>query len=432
MSNAARPSTRAAAGGAPASRGLTDTAALKSANPIEVVLARYGVELRRSGRALVGRCPLHDDRGRPNFYVYPDQDSWFCYRCNVGGDAISLVERVERVGFREAVSRLGGAVPLASASRARPAPGVPGVAAGPPRPARHTYRRVIPPRGPEERACLAAAVELYHNRLLGDPAALAYTEERGLDRETLVRCRVGYAPGDELASYLRWRRIPAQAGLHSGLLRPDGSELMAGRMVVPEIRAGRVLWLVGRTLPAAGGEAPERSDGSDKSPAHRAPAPKYLGLPGTKPLLGWDEASKSPTVFLTEGVFDYLTLSCWGFPALALVGTRVRLEVVRELARFRRVYVLLDSDEAGQTATAALLRELAEAGTDGVPVTLPDGVKDVAELATVPGGQDVFAAAVLRAARAAGVPRVPDAPLPQESVDGPAHRAPANHLRPAV
>ncbi|MDQ6669565.1 MAG: hypothetical protein M3069_02180 [Chloroflexota bacterium] len=47
-----------------------DTAPLKQANPIQDVVARYGMELRPQGRALVGRCPLHADGGRPNFYVY--------------------------------------------------------------------------------------------------------------------------------------------------------------------------------------------------------------------------------------------------------------------------------------------------------------------------------------------------------------------------
>ena len=62
------------------SRGWIDTAAVKQANPIEVVAARYGIELRRQGRGWVGRCLFHADGGRPNFYAYESQ-SWRCYRC---------------------------------------------------------------------------------------------------------------------------------------------------------------------------------------------------------------------------------------------------------------------------------------------------------------------------------------------------------------
>ena len=35
---------------------------------------------------------------------------------------------------------------------------------------------------------------------------------------------------------------------------------------------------------------------------------KYLGLPGSKPLLGWEEARTSTAVCAVEGVFDLLTL----------------------------------------------------------------------------------------------------------------------------
>jgi DNA primase len=48
-----------------------DLETLKQSNPLDDVVARYGVELRRQGRALVGRCPFHEDGGRPNLHVWP-------------------------------------------------------------------------------------------------------------------------------------------------------------------------------------------------------------------------------------------------------------------------------------------------------------------------------------------------------------------------
>src|SRR5437879_13918794 len=60
-----------------------DTAVLRRAHPIAEVVARYGVELRRQGRAMVGRCFFHTDTGRPNLYVYGDSESWRCYRCGM-------------------------------------------------------------------------------------------------------------------------------------------------------------------------------------------------------------------------------------------------------------------------------------------------------------------------------------------------------------
>lgn len=340
-----------------------DTDQVKRAHPIEEVVSRYGIELRPVGRALVGPCPLHADGGRPNLHVYPGNASWYCYRCAIGGDAISFVMRLERLGFRDAVARLEGG-PVATCPT-------------PARPVRRPKARRSRSRawGAAERACLAAAVELYHNRLLSDPAARAYVAGRGLERATLERCRVGYASGDELAGYLRWRRLPAQAAVRVGLVGRDGRDFLAGRVVVPEIRAGQPLWLVGRSIGPGG-------DG-----------PKYLGLPIAKRLLGWETAAGSPTAIVVEGVFDWLTLVQWGLPALALVGTHVRPEVLQALgARFQRLYLALDADQAGREATDAIVQVL---GPRAVPVRLPRGVKDVAELAPRSDGRALFAGALL-------------------------------------
>ena len=43
---------------------------LKTEHPIAEVVARY-VELKEKGSYLLGRCPFHDDRGRPNMAVFP-------------------------------------------------------------------------------------------------------------------------------------------------------------------------------------------------------------------------------------------------------------------------------------------------------------------------------------------------------------------------
>ena len=335
-----------------------DTDALKQGRPIADVVARYGIDLRRSGRGLVGRCPFHTDNGRPNLYVYPATESFYCFRCGVGGDAITFVERIESVGFREAVTRLLGGAPSLAIPRSTPI-----------RPTRHAcFSRSW---GPAEWACLEAAVELYHNRLLTDSRALDYVGRRGLVRETLEDCHVGYAAGDELATYLRWRGVPIRSALRTGLIRRGGGESMAGRIVIPETRGGRSVWLVGRTI----------------DDDH---APRYLGLPGPRRLLGWDRACLEQTVCVVEGAFDWLTLQQWGVPSLALLGTHIRPATVEALRRFDRVYLTLDSDAAGREATDRIARAL---GPAALPVVLT-GVKDVAELATRPEGAAHFREAI--------------------------------------
>jgi DNA primase len=341
-----------------------DVDVLKQAHPIEDVVVAYGIELRQQGRSLVGRCPFHADGGRPNLHVFPTTASWFCFRCCLGGDVVKFVMLAESVGFVEAIEHL---------TRAAPKP------LRAPKP-KHVSRRVaaIPgQRDPEELAVLQAAVSLYHHALLAEPRALAYLSGRGLDRTTIERCRLGYASGDQLAAYLRWQRLPIGPALQTGLLTPGGAEFLAGRIVVPDLCSGRPTWLIGRLL--------------DESPADEVPV--HLGLPGAKPLLGLDQTRDSPKV-VVEGSFDQLTLRMWGYPAVATLGTHLRADLADALRTFKRQLLVLDNDDAGLEATVLLQHQL---GDTAIPIALPEGIKDPAQLATLPDGRERFAAALLEA-----------------------------------
>jgi hypothetical protein len=63
--------------------------------------------LRKSGKALVGLCPFHNER-HPSFYVYPETNSCWCYGCNQGGNVINFVELLHGYSFKEAVKYLIG------------------------------------------------------------------------------------------------------------------------------------------------------------------------------------------------------------------------------------------------------------------------------------------------------------------------------------
>jgi DNA primase len=353
------------------SRHRIDAEALKLAHPIEEVVGRYGIQLRRQGQALVGRRPLHHDQGRPNLHVWPASRSWYCFRCSTGGDAIRWIELVEQVDFRQAVERLDAGVQGPPRSPAAPARGP-------------SQRPRLEERDGQELAVLQAATTLYHQRLQTDPTAMAYILSRGIDRVTVEACRLGYASGDE--PYLAWRRLGLEPALRVGLLGHNGRELLAGRIVIPDLRNHQPVWLVGRLL-----ESDIQDDTAD------AP-PRYLGLPGSKPLLGLEQTGTSPSLIATEGVFDWLTLRRWGYPTVALVGTHARADIVEQLRGRQRVYLVLDQDDAGLEATIRLVDAL---GPTAIPVALPNGIKDVAELAPRDDGQALFARALLEAVGAA-------------------------------
>lgn len=332
-----------------------DIERVKQAHPIADVVAAHGVELRRSGRRYVARCPFHTD-DRPSFLVYPDTRSFHCFGCGATGDVIDFVRRTHDLDFRGAIEYLGE---LPAGARAEPPR-----AGAPAQPRRLSL---------DDRLILTAACELYHERLLETPHALRYLEQRRVPRWLVRQARLGYSDGESLVPYLKRRRLSIRRALEMGLLYPDRHgrgerEALRGRLVIPDLRAGYCAWMTGRAL----------EDGTDVP---------YLGLALPRPLLGYDGVRGRPHIFLTEGPFDWLTLLSWGLPACALLGTQPGERSLRLLGRARSVVLVLDGDEPGRTATAALADAL---GDRALVVELPQGVKDVNELSRGEDGREAF------------------------------------------
>jgi hypothetical protein len=85
-----------------------------------------GCELRQQGSQYWARCPLHAERtGSLNVRQKNGRWSWRCFGCNVGGDAVDLLMRLDRIDFREARARLlgrragGGYAPAGGKTRDR-------------------------------------------------------------------------------------------------------------------------------------------------------------------------------------------------------------------------------------------------------------------------------------------------------------------------
>jgi len=72
--------------------------------PIESLIKQ---PLQKSGKALVGLCPFHQEK-HPSFFVYPDANSFYCYGCNQGGNVINFVRLLYGYSFKEAIKYLIG------------------------------------------------------------------------------------------------------------------------------------------------------------------------------------------------------------------------------------------------------------------------------------------------------------------------------------
>ncbi len=72
---------------------------------VQLVGERVALQSRRGGRELVGLCPFHDDHA-PSLLVNPERQSYKCWACGEGGDCFAFVQKIENVGFRDALELL--------------------------------------------------------------------------------------------------------------------------------------------------------------------------------------------------------------------------------------------------------------------------------------------------------------------------------------
>ena len=74
--------------------------AVKEAVPVPLAEARYGLQANRAGMVC---CPFHDDH-TPSLKL--NEDYFYCFGCEAGGDVVSLTARLFNLRPYEAASKL--------------------------------------------------------------------------------------------------------------------------------------------------------------------------------------------------------------------------------------------------------------------------------------------------------------------------------------
>lgn len=341
-----------------------DIAELKARHPLGEAVEAAGVVLRGKGRVRQGVCPFHQE-GEGSFTVYGDSQRFWCFGCGAGGDVLDFVGRMEGLTLPEVIRRLDdGSGAVVSTSHQ-------------PSQARPTAPAMLPPRDP---ALLTATVRFYGRQLRRSRLAVQYLASRGVGLDAALRLGLGYATGYGLREHLQANGFTGQRLRDSGLFLERGAERFAGTITVADVASGRPRWLTGRAV----------------QPDAR---PRFQALPGPKPVLGLANLGPAPPwAIVAEGVFDYLALASWGYPASAALGTQGMDKVAAALSGCPRVFLAFDNDNAGNSA-ATSLKELL--GNRAAVVNLPQGVADLGELATQPNGQLLFRRLLAQAANAA-------------------------------
>ena len=164
---------------------------LKEAVPVARLVEASGIELKKGGKDLLGRCPFHED-ATASLVVTPGKNLWHCFGCGVGGGPIDWVMKRQSVSFRHAVELL----------RADMGSGAGLAELGTPTP--RTRAKLPAPVALDagEQELLDQVIGYYHETLLASPEAMAYLERRGIASRELIA-----APGSGLSSCMQ--RLPA-------------------------------------------------------------------------------------------------------------------------------------------------------------------------------------------------------------------------------
>jgi DNA primase len=198
---------------------------LKSEVSVERLVQASGIELKKSGKDWLGRCPFHQD-DTASLVVTPAKNLWHCFGCGVGGGPIDWVIKRQGVSFRHAVELLReGVTPLAAEAVVVK---------------RSTVRALPPPVAfdADDQALLNQTVGYYHERLLATTEAAEYLTARGLAHSELIEhFKLGVADrtlGLRLPEKNRKAGADIRAQLQKiGLIRDSGHEHFNGSLVVP-------------------------------------------------------------------------------------------------------------------------------------------------------------------------------------------------------
>jgi DNA primase catalytic core len=329
---------------------------LKKEIAIERLVTGFGIELKRTGANMVGRCPFHEDR-TPSLIVTPSTNLWACKgKCNVGGSTIDWVMRTQGVSFRHAAELLRADHPSLAAGNGHVVRQATAV----------KLKSPITPDADDQQT-LRDVVRFYHDTLKESPEALRYLESRGLTHPEMIdRFQLGFA-NRKLGLTLPEKNRKAGAELRGrlerlGVLREtSGHEHMNGSVVFPIFSlAGDVLGMYGRKI----GEG------------LRPGTPLHLYLPG--PHRGvWNEEAlvASKEIILCESIIDALTFWCAGYRNVtASYGVNGFTDDHRAALKKHgtaRVLIAYDRDEAGDNAAKELAGELLAMGIECYRVQFP-------------------------------------------------------------
>lgn len=301
---------------------------LKFKTDIEDIISTY-VSLKKRGSTSIGLCPFHNEK-TPSFTVYNDTQSFYCFGCGAGGDAVTFLKKIENLDYIDAVKLLAQRV-------------------GMDMPEDSSYDDSMVKSRRRILEINRETARFYHSYLLSPEgkAGLDYYLGRGLSMKTITKFGLGYAPDnwDSLLVHLKDLGYRPSEMVSAGVVKIAKSgryyDNFRNRVMTPIIDVrGNVIAFGGRVL--------------DDS------KPKYINTSDTLVYkktnevfgLNLAKGNSADSLILCEGYMDVIAMHQAGFTnAVAGCGTALTNEQVRLISRYTdEVILAYDADEAGQKA----------------------------------------------------------------------------------
>lgn len=313
-----------------------DTNELLKEVRIEAIIGDYLVfdskERDDDYRAL---CPFHEDKN-PSFSVNLNKQVFYCYGCQVGGNAITFLSLIEKISTKEAIELIKIKLGIIDVK--------------------------------DQFTILEEITNYYQEKL---DQIKPYLDKRQFNQKMINDFRIGYSGSDafELGRKFRdYRSTLEELGLITVKYNNTPSEMVistfTNRLIIPIIDHLGVLAFSGRTL----------IDSKQK----------YLNLINNKffnrrrSLYGLNSAKKSIKennfCYLVEGFFDVSRMQSTKYKnTVSSFGTNLTSEQAQLLRRFTdHVVFINDSDDAGFKALEKSIFTVLSAGLTFDILILPD------------------------------------------------------------
>lgn len=334
---------------------------LRMRTDIENLISSY-VVLKRRGKTLVGLCPFHNEK-TPSFTVYPESQSFYCFGCGSGGDAVTFLRKIENLDYIDAVKALADK-------------------AGMTMPDEGGYDKTISDKRRRILEANRAAARYFHSCLMATEGreALEYLLRRGLTKKTIASFGLGFAPNswhsliDHMRSLGFTRQELVSANLANESIKNDRKNVydnFRNRLMFPVIDIrGNVVAFGGRVL-----------DDSKPKYINTSDTLVYKKGQGIFALNLAKNGNSDRKLILAEGYMDVIALHQAGFTnAVACLGTALTKEQAGIIARYADEVILsYDNDGAGQAAATRAIQIFSKTGIK-IRVLSLSGGKDPDEI----------------------------------------------------